>query len=66
MVNCKLLDTSLCFEYCEDIDADIVDTIESIKNPSSGVIKCKGYKELIVDENKRGEAQIIVKEQYEI
>ncbi len=62
MVNCKLLDTSLCFEYCEDIDADIVDTIESIKNPSSGVIRCQGYKELIIDKNKRGEAQIIVKE----
>ena len=61
MVNCKLLDTSLSFEYCEDIDADIVDTIESIKNPTSGVIRCEGYKELIIDENKHGEAQIIVK-----
>ena len=61
MANCKLLDTSLSFEYCEDIDADIVDVIESIKNPSSGVIRCKGYKELIFDKNKRGEAQIIVK-----
>ena len=62
MINCKLLDTSLSFEYCEDIDADIVDVIESIKNPISGVIRCKGYKELIVDGNKRGEAQIIVKD----
>lgn len=61
MVNCKLFDTSLSFEYCEDIDADIVDTIESIKNPTSGVIRCKGYNELIIDENKRGEAQIVVK-----
>ena len=53
MINCKLLDTTLSFEYCEDIDAEIVDEIVSIKNPISGVIKCKGVKELIVDENSR-------------
>ena len=53
MVNCKLLDTTLSFEYCEDIDADIVDEIVSVKNPTSGVIRCKGVKELIVDKNTR-------------
>lgn len=53
MINCKLLDTTLSFEYCEDIDADIVDEIVSIKNPTSGVIKCNGVKELIVDDNSR-------------
>ena len=46
----------------QNIDADIVDVIESIKNPTSGVIRCKGYKELIVDDNKRGEAKISVKD----
>ena len=53
MVNCKLLDTNLCFEYCEDVDADIIDEIDSVKNPISGVIKCPGVKELIIDENTR-------------
>ena len=53
MVNCKLLDTSLSFEYCEDIDAEIVDEVVSIKNPTSGVIKVKGVKELIIDENSK-------------
>ena len=53
MINCKLLDTSLSFEYCEDIDAEIVDEIISIKNPTSGVIKCKGVKELIINDNSR-------------
>ena len=53
MINCKLMDTNLCFEYCEDIDADIVDEIDSVKNPISGVIKCPGVKELIVDKNTR-------------
>ena len=53
MVNCKLLDTNLCFEYCEDIDADIVDEIDSVKNPISGVIRCPSVKELIIDKNTR-------------
>ena len=53
MVNCKLLDTTLCFEYCEDIDADIVDEIVSIKNPTSGVIRAKSVKEIIINENSR-------------
>ena len=53
MINCKLLDTSLSFEYCEDIDADIVDEIVSVKNPTSGTIRCKSVKGLIVNENSR-------------
>ena len=53
MVNCRLNDTSLSFEYCEDIDAEIVDVFDSIKNPTSGVIKIKGVKELIIDENSK-------------
>ena len=53
LVNCKLTDTSLSFEYCEDIDAEVIDEVVSIKNPTSGVIKVKGVKELIVDENSR-------------
>jgi len=53
MVNCRLNDTSLSFEYCEDIDAEIVDEVASIKNPTSGVIKLKGVKQLIIDENTR-------------
>ena len=64
LINCKLLDTSLCFEYCEDIEADIVDEIVSIKNPTSGVIKCRGAKEIIIDENSRDydhQVQIIFK-----
>ena len=53
LVNCKLLDTSLSFEYCEDIDAEVVDEVVSIKNPTSGVIRVKGVKELIIDENSK-------------
>ena len=53
MINCKLTDSSLCFEYCTKIDAVIIDTFESIKNPTSGIIRLKGVKKLIVDENSR-------------
>ena len=69
MVNCKLLDTDLCFEYCEDIDADIIDEIVSIKNPTSGVIKAKAVKEIIINENSRDYAKrtkIIINNKYEI
>lgn len=62
MINCKLTDTSLCFEYCQRIDAEIIDTVVSIKNPTSGVIRVKDVKELIVDANSRakeGEMRII-------
>ena len=53
LINCRLLDSSLTFEYCENIDAEILDEVVSIKNPTSGVIKVKGVKELIIDENTR-------------
>ena len=53
LINCKLTDSSLCFEYCKRIDAEIIDTFESIKNPTSGIIRIKGVKHIIIDENSR-------------
>lgn len=53
MINCKLTDSALCFEYCSKIDATIIDTFESIKNPTSGIIRVQGVKKLIVNENSR-------------
>lgn len=50
MENCRLLNTDLCFEFCEDIDATICSEIDSVKNPYSGHIKAKKIKELIMDE----------------
>ena len=49
MVKCKLNNTDLCFEYCSNIDADIITSIDSVKNPYSGVIKAPEIKELILD-----------------
>ena len=51
LINCELIDCNLIFEYCEDIDIDVITEIDSVKNPISGVIRSKGIKELIMDEN---------------
>ena len=50
LVNCKVVDSDLTFEYCKDIDADILTSVASIKNPISGCIKLEGYGELIYDD----------------
>ena len=47
--NCRLLNTNLSFEY-STVDAEITTTIDSVKNPISGKIICKGIKELIFDD----------------
>lgn len=50
--NCKLLDTTLAFEYSTNIDAEVTSTIQSIINPSSGTIKAKAIKEIILESDK--------------
>ena len=50
LINCKLVNTDLCFEYCSDIDAQIVSHVDSIKNPTSGKIVVDSVGELIMDE----------------
>ncbi|MBO6141169.1 MAG: DUF3737 family protein [Ruminococcus sp.] len=49
MRGCTLNETTLCFEYCSDIDAEIKGHIESVKNPSSGIIKAGSIGELIME-----------------
>jgi hypothetical protein len=49
MVNCKLINTTLAFEY-STVDATINGSVDSIKNPSGGVIKVDSVKELILEE----------------
>ena len=52
LVNCKLMNTSLAFEYCSNIDAEINSHIDSIKNPISGVIRAQSIGEIILEESK--------------
>jgi hypothetical protein len=50
MVNCKLLNTDLCFEL-STVDAEITSPIISVKNPISGKIHAKSIGEIILDKD---------------
>ena len=51
LINCRLVNTALAFEY-STVNADIIGTVDSIKNPLGGVIKCDGIGELIMEDDK--------------
>lgn len=63
LINCKLLNTTLAFEY-STVNAEVVSHIDSVMNPISGTIKAKSIGELIMDETKIDplQTQIIVEE----
>ncbi len=50
LVGCKFTKTDLAFELCSNIDAEILSHVDSIKNPISGIIRCRSVGELILDE----------------
>ena len=49
LVNCKLLNTNLTFEF-STVDAVVTSKIDSVKNPISGHIVAKEIGEIILDE----------------
>lgn len=51
MKNCKLLNTTLAFEY-STVEAEIASGIESVMNPTGGTIKAEYIKELILEKDK--------------
>ncbi|MCH5198976.1 MAG: DUF3737 family protein [Oscillospiraceae bacterium] len=51
MKNCKLVNTTLAFEYAK-VDAEITSAIESVFNPSEGKICAPVIKELIIEKDK--------------
>ncbi len=51
MKDCKLLDTTLSFEY-STVDAEIKGHIDSVKNPISGSLTADSIGELIMEEDK--------------
>lgn len=63
MRGCKLLNTTLAFEY-SSIDAEICGTIDSVKNPTSGILKADGIGKQILEPDKIDPeaTQIIVRE----
>lgn len=50
MKNCRLLNTTLAFEY-STVDAQINGTIDSVFNPMSGTIRADKIGQIIQDEN---------------
>ena len=51
MKNCTLLNTTLAFEF-STIDVEIKSQIDSVKNPSGGILRAKSIGELIMDKIK--------------
>ena len=51
MRNCRLLNTTLAFEYAT-VDAQIKGSVDSVCNPSGGVIEAEHIGELIMDEKR--------------
>ena len=51
MKNCKLINTTLAFEYAKDIDAEITTKIDSVFNPTSGTITAPEIETLIVEKD---------------
>ena len=51
IINCKLINTTLAFEY-SDVEAEITGKIDSVFNPSSGSIKADSIGELIIEKDK--------------
>ena len=51
MKNCRLLNTTLAFEY-STVDADIEGKIDSVMNPSGGSIRADYIEELIMEKDK--------------
>lgn len=51
MKNCKLVNTTLAFEY-STVDADISSKIDSVLNPSGGIICAEYIDELIIERDK--------------
>ena len=65
MKNCKLINTTLAFEY-STVDADISSKVDSVINPSGGIIKAKKIDELIIEKDKvdADKTKIIVKDNH--
>ena len=51
MKNCKLLNTTLAFEY-STVEADISGSIDSVLNPSGGFITADSISQLIIEKDK--------------
>ena len=51
MKNCKLINTTLAFEY-STVDADITSRVDSVLNPTSGTITADSIDKLIIEKDR--------------
>ena len=56
MKNCRLLNTTLAFEY-SSVDAEITGKVDSVLNPTSGVIRADEIGELTIEQDKVDQAK---------
>lgn len=59
MKTCRLLNTTLAFEY-STVDVEVTNTIDSVMNPISGRIQAGKIKELIMDASKVDAAKTVI------
>ena len=59
MKNCKLINTTLAFEY-SSVDAEITSKIDSVLNPSSGTITAESIDELIIEKDKIDPSKTVI------
>lgn len=50
--NCDIEGTTLCFEYCSDVCANLKGKVDSVKNPISGEITADEFGEIIMESDK--------------
>ena len=59
MIDCKLLNTTLAFEYSE-VEAQIDSCIESVLNPKSGTISARQIGELIIEKDRVDPSKTVI------
>lgn len=57
MKNCRLIDTTLAFEY-SSVHAELTGKVDSVKNPSSGYICADDFGEIILEKDKVNPAEV--------
>jgi len=60
LINCTMKDTTLSFEYSENVDAEVNSVIDSVKNMGSGRLVCNGINELIMDKEQIDPSKSII------
>ena len=59
IVNCKLINTTLAFEY-SSVDAELTGKVDSVFNPASGRIEADSIGELIIEKDKVDPARTVI------